>query len=261
MTFDFTPLQAELALWRAKGRHLPLWWRDDDAVAQTAALDRLTDLAEALSLPVHLAVIPQAATEGLARFCASTAFTVPLVHGWAHQDHAPEGQKKAEFGHPRPDAVTETRRALDRMQHLFGPHLLPMFVPPWNRIDDTVIAALPAQGYTALSTYLPRPARLAAPGLVQINTHIDPIHWRGGGGLVPPETQIAALVAHLQDRRTGRADVAEPLGILTHHLVQDAETWAFTESLIATLLKGGATPVTLRTGDLPLAASSPCAAA
>ena len=86
---------------------------------------------------------------------------------------------------------------------------------------------------------------MAAEGLVQINTHIDPIDWRGGGGLAPEEMVISHIVRLLQDRRMGHADATEPLGVLTHHLVHDAAIWAFSEQLINRLLDGGATPLNL----------------
>lgn len=108
-------------------------------------------------------------------------------------------------------------------------------------------------GFRALSTYTPRTTRDAAPGLVQINTHVDPIHWRGGGGLADPDAQIATLVQQLQDRRAGRTDATEPLGVLTHHLVHDAAIWEFTHACVSTLLMGGATPINLLSlkGPLP----------
>jgi hypothetical protein len=43
---------------------------------------------------------------------------------------------------------------------------------------------------------------------------------------------LSALVGHLQTRRFGRA-YKEPIGILTHHLVQDAATEAFLQQLVA----------------------------
>ncbi|MGC1496962.1 MAG: polysaccharide deacetylase family protein [Sulfitobacter sp.] len=246
MSIDWSPLKKELAIWRDEGRNLPLWWRDDDAIEDTPAFQKLTGMAAHLSLPVHVAVIPKHAQKSLAVACAATPWAVPIVHGWAHENHAPEGQKKAEFGHSRSEALTETAAGLDRLQALFGDNLLPMFVPPWNRIDALLTTHLAAQGYTALSTYTPRAKRLAAPNLVQINTHIDPIHWRGGGGLVAPETQIAAIVHLLQDRREARTDVAEPLGFLTHHLVHDAAIWDFTQACLSLLLDSGAVACDLR---------------
>ena len=99
MKTDWSPLNSELALWRAEQRPLPIWWRDDDAVEPTPALDRLTALANTLGLPVHAAVIPKLAQPSLAKFCADQDQVIPLVHGWQHVSHAPGGHKKAEFGH------------------------------------------------------------------------------------------------------------------------------------------------------------------
>ena len=116
MTVDWANLDAELAIWRTEGLHLPIWWRDDDAIAPTPALDRLAALAEDLSLPVHIAVIPKHAEPALAAYSRDRLLIRPLVHGWQHISHAPDGAKKAEFGHPRPDAAHELAQALNRMQ-------------------------------------------------------------------------------------------------------------------------------------------------
>lgn len=251
MTLDWVPLKNELAQWRAERRALPIWWRDDDAIAETPALDQLLKLSENLECPVHLAVIPKPATSGLVAVCKDADHVVPVVHGWTHQSHAPTGEKKAEFGHPRATALAETETALARMRALFGTRLLEMFVPPWNRIDDSVITGLGAQGYRVLSTYLPRGAREVA-GMVQINTHVDPIFWRGGGGVANPEALITGITTLLRDRRRGATDAAEPLGLLTHHLVHDDAIWGFTESCLSVLLEGGAMPCNLlNTKDLP----------
>ena len=218
-----------------------IWWRDDDATAPTPALDRLLNMSAELDLPVHIAVIPKAATPELAEIAAATRLMVPVVHGWAHENLAPSGAKKAEFGHPDARAGAKTEAALARMRQLFGPDVLAMFVPPWNRINATVASGLAAQGYVALSTFTPRKRERCA-GLTQINTHVDPIAWRSGGGLVPPEALIAKTVTLLQDRREGRADCTEPLGFLTHHLVHDEAIWDFARGFLAELLDGGAKP-------------------
>ena len=246
MTVDWSRLDTELAVWRAQGLTLPLWWRDDDAIAPTPALDRLATMAGDLSLPVHIAVIPKHAAPALAQLCQERPLVRPLVHGWQHISHAPEGAKKAEFGHPRPDAALELTQGLDRMQSLFRDDLLPVFVPPWNRLDDGLLPVLAQAGYVGVSTYLPRKDRIAASGLVQINTHIDPIYWRGTRSLVPPDTLIADITKLLQDRRNGLADPQEPLGFLTHHLVHDEDIWGFTHAFLARLLDGGAVPADMR---------------
>jgi hypothetical protein len=246
MKCDWAPLRRELAIWRAEARSLPIWWRDDDAVTATPALARLLDLSTRTGVPIHLAVIPADVDTHLAETVAQHRLSTALVHGWQHRDHAPPGEKKAEFGHARPDAIAEIAMGLTRIKTLFKGDALPVFVPPWNRIDQRLTASLPAAGYAGLSTFTPRAAACPFPGLVQINTHLDPIFWRGGGGVTPPEMLIAGLVQLLRDRRAGNADASEPLGLLTHHLVHDADIWDVTQEVLSELLEGGAKPVWLK---------------
>ncbi|WP_171131681.1 MULTISPECIES: polysaccharide deacetylase family protein [unclassified Ruegeria] len=237
---DWTPLRAELALWRQAGLTLPLWWRDDDAVTVTPQLEQLTELSNTLGLPVHLAVIPQTAQTDLADFLRVNPQLTPVVHGWAHTNHAPADEKKAEFRLHRPleTLSTEAEAGLNRLQDLFGESLVPMFVPPWNRITGEVIAELPKLGYRFLSTATPRKSAYPADGLAQVNTHLDPIDWRGTRSLKDPDALIEQTVGLLKDRREGHSDNDEPFGVLTHHLVHDPDIWAFTRDLIAQLLEG-----------------------
>ncbi|MEX0351237.1 MAG: polysaccharide deacetylase family protein [Paracoccaceae bacterium] len=246
MTLDWSPLDTELALWGDAGLTLPLWWRDDDATAHTHALDRLHDMAVATGLPVHLAVIPEPATPALAEYTRDREALIPVIHGWAHRNHQNPISKKAEFGADRPTeaALADAKRGLDRMRDLFGDHLSPMFVPPWNRISEEVITGLPQLGYRTLSTFTPRKTQEAAPGLERINTHLDPIDWRGSRGLVIPDALIGQLAANLRERREGRADNDEPYGILTHHLVHDDAIWQFTQEIVTRLLQGPGQPWT-----------------
>ena len=248
--FDWTSLDHELALWRDRGLALPLWWRDDDAIAPTPQLDRLIALSEQLALPVHLAIIPKDATEALVQRCAQTGHIVPVVHGWRHKSHAPATEKKAEFGAHRPlaDLIAEVEHGLARLNQLFPDTLAPIFVPPWNRITPDLAPELARLGYGALSTFTPRRSREAAPGVEQINTHLDPIDWKGSRSLVAPDRLIAQVARDLQDRRTGATDNTEPYGVLTHHLVHDDAIWRFTQTLIARLLNGPAQAWTYRKG-------------
>ena len=240
MTPDWTPLDQELDRWALAGLCLPIWWRDDDAVAPTPALRRLDDLAAKHRLAVHLAVIPKGATQALAEYVRATPHLVPVVHGWAHVSHAVEGAKNAEFCDNRPagDMRRDAARGLRDLTGLFGADLAAIFVPPWNRIAPRLVGDLAGLGYLALSTFTPRGGALAAPGLARINTHLDPIAWKKGRGLVAPEVLISHIARQLADRREGRADNDEPYGLLTHHLVHDEAIWGFTDALLARLMAG-----------------------
>lgn len=242
MQVDWSPVTNELKLWRAAGLDLPLWWRDDDAIAATPELEQLIALSMDVDVPVHLAVIPKMADAGLAARVLEADCVIPVVHGWAHENHAPISDKKAEFGAGRGDVSDEVLRGFKRLQTLFGDQLKPMFVPPWNRIAPQHYAALTKAGYSCLSTFMPRAATNASAGLEQINTHLDPIAWRKGKALFAPDQLVSKLAKLLVDRRIGSADNNEPLGLLTHHLVHDAEVWEFTRQALLTLQSG---PVTI----------------
>lgn len=232
-------ITAELAVWRAEGLDLPVWWRDDDAIAPTKALDRLHGAADHAEVPVHLAIIPETASHALAQTLSATETLIPVTHGWSHQNHAPQGVKKAEFGDHR-DARAIARDLSDsfnRMADLFGRAATDMFVPPWNRIGEEAAQIAGELGFGALSTFTPRRAERRG-RLHIINTHIDPIDWHGTRSCLP-ETQICAhLLAILQARRAGVQNNTEPLGLLTHHLVHDDAIWQFVDRYWETLRTG-----------------------
>jgi hypothetical protein len=216
-------LRDEIALGRAEGRRATFWWRDDDATAPSAALDRLLKLARAAGAPLALAAPPAEAEAGLGRL------GVPLLqHGFAHRNHAPAGERKAEFGPHRPLAVmrAEVEAGRARMAALFGPAFRPVFVPPWNRIAAPLRAALPQLGFAGCSTFGPR----GAPD--EANVHCDLMRWRPQRRFAGDEVVLAQLTAHLAARREGAADSAEATGVMSHHLAHDEEAWAFLERLL-----------------------------
>ena len=248
--FDWSPLRSAMADCRRAGVTVPLWWRDDDAVAPTPDLDQLSDLAVDLGMRVHLAIIPARAERALVPYCADAPL-VPVVHGWAHADHGAGADKKNEFLTPRAGRSAEARQGLERLRGLFGSALRPMFVPPWNRIGADLIPALGDMGYSHLSTFGPRHAANAAPGLVQVNTHVDPIWWKGTRDLVDADTLIEGVAAHLRARATGEVDADEPLGLLTHHLVHSLAIWSFVRGFVTEMQMAGAEPWSMENDDEP----------
>ena len=229
-------LDRELEAWLAAGRTATLWWRDDDATQPTPALARLLALAARFGQPLHLAVIPAQLETGVAGLLAGRPEVRVLQHGYAHIDHiASAGQGAAELGPGRPKAVLcgELAEGWRRLAAAGLPRLLPVLVPPWNRIASEVVAWLPGLGYRGLCTFGGRAGPEAAPGLLQVDSHCDPIRWKGGPRFCGLEAALEVLVGHLSARRSGRVDANEPSGILTHHLETDEATWAFMEELLA----------------------------
>ncbi len=231
---DWTALDRELDAWAQAGRTAALWWRDDDATAPTPALERLLEIRRRHGLGIALAVIPARASTALAERLAGEQDVVAWQHGWAHMNHAPIGQPKAEIGPHRPAALIlgELGRGWLALDRVFGAGAWnSVLVPPHNRIGATLAGALAAAGYRGLSAGLgPRPA-----GATRIvNAHVDIMNWttRGFAG---EDTALGDLVAALATRRTGTADAREPVGFLTHHLAHDEAAWRFTDAALGRL--------------------------
>jgi hypothetical protein len=216
----------------ARRRPVRFWWRDDDAVDATPELDRLLALSGRLGVPLALAVIPEGTGTGLARRLAGEPLVEVLVHGHAHLNHAPAGAKKQELGHRPPLRIAEELGgSLAKLRELFGTACLPVLVPPWNRIDPAVVRLLPGLGFTGLSAF-GRRGGAEPTGLSVVNTHLDPIDWKQGGGLMDEASILSRLATDIRAIASGDP---EPVGLLTHHLVHDAWVWAFLERLLERL--------------------------
>lgn len=182
-----------------------------------------------------LAVIPGLAEGPLVTAVADWHLATVWQHGFAHINHAPADEKKAELGDHRPVGVVvaELMQGRVRLEDLFGDGFEPVLVPPWNRIGTNVGGALAQAEFRKASTYgLQRPA---LESICQINCHVDIIDWRGSRGFVGDDAAVGSAVAHLKARRSGQAGAQEPTGLLSHHLVHDAACWDFLDNLFDTL--------------------------
>jgi hypothetical protein len=233
---NWSALHDALARLSGDGRSLTLWWRDDDAVRPTPALERLIGMARRYGMPVAVAVVPAKADGALGQRLAAEPLASVLVHGLAHDNHAPEGEKKSEFGPHRPldRLVADASLALETARARLGHGPEPIFVPPWNRLAADLVPRLSAVGYRGLSTFGAAARREPAPGLVQIDTHIDLIDWHGTRGLRCESDIIATVTGAVVEVARNIMDEAEPIGLLTHHLVHDEDTWTFCERLLET---------------------------
>lgn len=232
---DWDALDAELDRWAQAGRVATFWWRDDDAELPTPALSRLLALSEGYGVPLGLAVIPAMASETLSEALRKCAGIDVLQHGFAHVNHAPPKDKAAEFGPHRQTKImtAEISDGARRLTEILEKRFLPLFVPPWNRISERLTPILPGLGLVGLSTFAPRHSTSPVPGLRQVNTHVDLIHWRGGRGFKGTARLAEEIADHLSARRQSRADPQEPTGILSHHLDHDTDCWDFLEQLFA----------------------------
>ena len=225
----------ELDVWARQKRVAEFWWRDDDAQDASSELRRMLALARRFDVTIGLSVIPMKLKPRLVGLLDGAREAEVLVHGFAHENHARPGQAKREFGGARTldEILAEIARGKALLGEAFGPHVVPVLVPPWNRIVPSAIRHLPRLGFRGVSTWKPRLTARPTPGLTQVNTHLDLIDWRRGR-VVKDERLVAGLLLRkLRWRRARLARAKEPLGLLTHHAYWNAAK----EQLVTRLLE------------------------
>lgn len=154
MTATAASWDPSLALERRRNP-VRIYFRDDDAGWDDAALMRLLDSFARHGIPIDLAVIPCALTNVLARSLRAAATRQPLglhQHGYRHLNHESTG-RKCEFG-PSRDARAQ---ALDiaagaaLLRDGLGALVQPLFTPPWNRCTQETVVALACMEFHAIS--------------------------------------------------------------------------------------------------------------
>jgi hypothetical protein len=173
-------------------------------------------------------VVPTWLDGGTQGWIAASSSATVLQHGYAHVNHALNGGKSIELGGRGANAILdELRQGFEILCDAFGAAFLGVLAPPWNRIDPGLYHHLSAAGFHGLSIYGPRPAPFAASGVAQINTHLDPIDWRGTRLFVGEEAALERLIEVMAPE--------EPIGLLSHHLDMDEPGWAFFDRLLELL--------------------------
>jgi hypothetical protein len=199
------------------------WWRDDDAGPVTPELKKLVALAKSTAAPLALAVVPEAAHGELFRRLHD-GVTV-LQHGTDHRNRAAAGEKKTEYpaAEPIEQALARISDGFGTLRALAGRRFHPVLAPPWNRMREDLLKKLPAIGIRGVSGYGARARAEPAPGLRQVNTHVDVVAWRRGRRFIGESEALTLAMKNLSE---------EPLGWLTHHAVHDAAAWQFLERLL-----------------------------
>jgi hypothetical protein len=217
--------QEDLARRRDAGRPAQFWWRDDDAGAARPEAERLLELSASHGIPLALAVVPDAAEPEL--FALMHERVSVLQHGTDHRNRAAHGEKKTEYppSEPIEAALARVSAGYGRLRALAGARFVPVLAPPWNRVRKDLLATLTAVGIRGVSRYGPRAAAEAAPGLRQVNTHVDIVAWRQGKRFIGEDEAIRLAMKSLA--------AEEPLGWLTHHAVHDSAAWDFLQQLFA----------------------------
>ncbi len=232
-----TVLSAELrpALERMQeaGRRINIFLRDDDIDEDEETLRLLLDICLSRNAPVNLEIIPsqltQPGTQLLKSFKSASPELVELhQHGWQHLNHESEG-RKCEFGPSRSFAqqLEDISWGKALLEATFGDRFFPAFTPPWNRCTADTLKVLDQLGFAVFSKDRDGPP---ADGysFAEISTTLDLYRWKGNATMKPPAEIVEALLRQM-------ADGVNPIGLLLHHKVMDAEAFYFLDQLLAEL--------------------------
>jgi hypothetical protein len=185
--------------------------RDDDGGWDDKALLALLDTVERRSVPIDLALIPDACAAPLAQKLRDRDGTAVHLHqhGRAHVNHEPTG-RKCEFGRSRSadqqrDDIGAGRR---RLRDLVGDRLEPIFTPPWNRCTAATVQCLVDLDFQLLSRDVTEVAGAGA-----VNELPVTLDWTGRRGA--PAGALDWGIAIANSIRTAR----QPVGLMLHHAV------------------------------------------
>jgi hypothetical protein len=206
------------ALLDSTSNPMTFFFRDDDGGWEDDRLFAVIELFGARSLPVTLAVIPNAMEQAVARSLTDVMDMAPRLvevhqHGFAHVNHESQG-RRCEFGESRPAAAQrlDIEHGRARLADLFGPRVRPMFTPPWNRCTRATAHCLVELGFSVLSR-----DGGAAPfeirGLAELPVRWDWFAHRHHERL---DSEAAGLAL------AATAASGEPTGIMLHHARMDA---------------------------------------
>ena len=220
-------LRLELKAWRRAGARPQLWWRDDDACEPTPALERLLSIAEDCDVPLALAVVPARIDPCLYGIVNQSARVWVLQHGADHRD-AGDGRRPTQFSATMPVAAVAQAIAEAALRLKGFDRAAPVYVPPWNDLQPNVGQALVQLGLHGMSG---DGQFRSSPGMIRVDIHLDILRW-GGRPRFRGRLRVLNRLAGLLRKRRRQGRWSEPIGLLTHHLDHDEQSWAFLRWLL-----------------------------
>lgn len=223
-------IRVETAIWRKSG-HVPLlWWRDDDAQFDTPSLRRMLTLATAHDVPLMLAVIPVGDLRPLCGLLSDLPSVTVAQHGVTHINVSATGEPNDEFEvgtdiKTMAEAIASANECLSNF-----PTNVPVYVPPWNRVNENLPTAIKLAGLQCLSAHRKQPPQNNL--VTSLNVDLDLLTWKTEPHFRGAVRVLWRFLVLLRQRRISKV-WHEPVGLLTHHLAHDEEAWNFLSEFLA----------------------------
>jgi hypothetical protein len=216
-----------------RSRPTTLFVRDDDVDLDEDNLRRLIDLLAELRVPLSLAIVPGLLTHEAGVYLRNAQRQAPGIlelhqHGWMHKNHETTGPP-AEFGPCRSfdQQLADIAAGQRRLQEVFEDAWYPAFTPPWHACTEDTVRALLALGFEGFSSSVNQVQSLAEEdGLCKVPITLD-LEFE----FQSPAKSVGGIAIRLFEQMAHGCFV----GLLLHHKVMKADSFAWLKSLLARL--------------------------
>ena len=219
------------------------WWRDDDVFDSTEELKELISFSCLNKMPVNLAVIPKKLSNEAIKLIKQNSHISVVQHGYSHTNYANVGEPLNEFGHHRSldTQLKEIRIGFDKLKTSFGNQFVPVFVPPWGHIADSVIEQISTIGIKGISMIGHHDK--IYPNLINNNVHVDIHSWKTESDS-SYEVNIRSYNQIIDDifnkiKIEKSDDECLTIGILTHSQIMGNNDWHIFGKLVKAIKKMG----------------------
>ena len=206
---------------RESGRSPALWLRDDDLCTDSPNLRLMFKIAE-MGLPLTLAVVPYRCkfSDADLALIRSQADSISFcVHGHSHANRSKNGNV-SEFPKTlsNQQSKKELRYGFEKIKSYFPDRFVPMFVPPWNFIDESHVTALESASFRFISGHKRTPLGISSEKLRAISVDFDILDY-GNDIWYPlkPEDQFDYELHEAIELWADEGRPEDPIGILSHH--------------------------------------------
>ena len=225
------------------GYEVKFWWRDDDVSDSTEELKNLISFSCLNKIPVNLAVIPQNLSNEAIKLIKQYTHISVVQHGYSHINYANIGEPLNEFGLHRGLEIQlkEIRIGFEKLITAFGNQFIPVFVPPWGHIADSVIEQISTIGIKGISMIGDRDK--IYPNLINNNVHVDIHSWKTESAS-SYEVNIRSYNQIIDDifnkiKIEKSDDECLTIGILTHSQIMGNNDWHIFGKLVKAIKKMG----------------------
>ena len=227
----------------SSGNIIRFWWRDDDVIDDTDELNKLLEFSIANNVPSYLAVIPKTLSDDAINKIKEHHNISVMQHGYSHNNYANVGEPFNEFGQHRnlEAQLKEIRIGFEKLITSFGNQFVPVFVPPWGHIAESVIEKLSTIGIKGIS--LIGHSDKNYPCLFNKNVDIDIFSWKTQSEIsyefnIRDYSQILDDICDKIKLKINNNN-SITIGIVTHSQIMNNQDWRIFRKLIMTLKKTG----------------------